>query len=152
MKEYLKIYVDKLFTYLPVAIFIFTIVFFININQAVSDLKTEFGINAIDELIDIYEFYFVRTTLLTLFIPFYDVVLSNNKLTYKKAVILHYLLINVTVAGLYYRVGAPIESILMMVVLCTIIYVSVRLIIHLREKQFVTSANKIFMENKNSND
>lgn len=151
MNEHVKIYLDKLLRYLPVAIFIFTLVFLINIYPVVGDFKTEYGAEAIDVLIDLYLFYFIRTFLLTLFIPFYDVVLSTDRFSYLKALIIHYLLITITVGVLYYQPGSPYKAIIITIGLCTIIYASVRGIIYLREKQFINDANKIFMENKNSN-
>ena len=52
MKNALKVYINKLLSYIPVAVFIYTILILINISQNVENLKAEFGINAIDEFIN----------------------------------------------------------------------------------------------------
>ena len=148
MNNSIKRYIDKLLTYLPVAIFMFTVVFYINLSFAIDEFKAEFGVNAIDELIKLFTFYFSRTILLTLFVPFYDVVLSTDKLSYLKAMIIHYLLIVVTVSVLFYQPGSPWQATLLMFGLCTLIYAIIRGTIYFREKHFVDDANKIFQSNK----
>lgn len=147
MKEYVHTYINKILSSLPVAIFIFTIVFFLNTPQIIVDLKDEFALDAIDELLSIYSFYFYRTLLLALLIPLFDVILSTDKFRYRNAVILHFIMINITVLILFYQPDAPSISILMIIALCTIIYIIVRAIIYYREKAFVDSANLIFSNN-----
>lgn len=148
MKNALKIYINKLFSYIPVAIFIFTVLMFINISQTVSDLKAEFGAQALDEFINIYLLYFFRTLLLALLIPIYDLVFSSKKLSYKISMLIHGLLICITVGILYYRPGIDLLSMVFSLGMCIIIYVLIWIVIQVREKQFVNDANKIFMENK----
>lgn len=147
MKETLKIYINKLVTYVPVAVFFFTVLFFINIDAAVSDLKTEFGNTAIDELVAIYRFYFIRTIILTLFIPLYDVVLSNQKFSYKTALFTHFLCVLITVGVVFYDPSAPIEALYITLILCGVIYSIIRIVIYLRERHFISEANRILLSN-----
>lgn len=147
MKHYVKIYIDKLVRYMPVAIFMFTVVFYMNIAVVLDDFKAEYGAQAIDELISIYNFYFIRTILLTLFIPFYDTILSTDRLSYTKSLILHYFLVAATVLVLFYQLGSPIQSLLLIFVFCTLIYAVIRIVIYIREKQFIDTANQYFREN-----
>lgn len=147
MKNALKVYINKLITYLPVAVFIFTIVFLINMAPVINQLKSEYQEQAIDVLVDLYQFYFFRTVLLTLFIPLYDFILTNKKLPYKLSIVIHCIVINVTVGILYYRPGSPLQALLIIVGTCTLIYIIVSAIILIREKKFIDAANKIFMGN-----
>lgn len=148
MKEYFKVYINKLLTYLPVAIFVFTLVFFINISQTITDFKAEYGVEAIDQLVSVYKFYFIRTTILALLIPLYDVVLLNEKFSYRKATLLHFTLIIVSVGILYFRPEAPFQATLIILGMCLAIYIIIRIIVHFREKQFLANANEIFKQNK----
>ena len=148
MKDYLKVYINKLFSYIPVSIFIFTIVFFSLILPSVDALKIEYGNDAIDVFIDLYMFHFIRALLLTLFIPLYDSVLSSGKFTYKTSIILHGILVNITVAILFYQPGMTIQNLLFIHGLGILIYVVIWIVIFIREKQFVNNANEIFKENK----
>lgn len=150
MKDYIKNYLDKFIRYLPVAVFIFSLVFMINVYPELENIKTEYGIGAIDVLIDLYLFYFIRTLLLTLFIPLYDVVLSTDRFSYLKSMMIHYALITITVGIIFYQKDAPMIAFWITIGLCTIIYALVRLVIYLRERQFVKDANQIFKENKKS--
>lgn len=148
MINYVKTYLDRLLTYMPVAIFIFTIIFFMNTSFIVTDFKVDFGVNALDEFVDLYTFYFVRTIILAALVPLFDVVLSNDKLSYRTSLVSHYLLITITVGFLFYLPGESFVATLLTIGLCTIIYVVIRLVIYLREKSFIDDANNIFMKNE----
>ena len=148
MQKHLKGYLNQLFTYIPVSIFILTVVFFIMIIPTINDLKTEYGIEAVDVFIDLYILYFIRTLILTLFIPIYGLVLSSNRFSYRRGMIIHFILINVTVGALYYRPGYGMQSLLLVLGLSVIIYIIILMILILREKQFINNANNIFKENK----
>jgi len=114
----------------------------------ISDLKIEYGVDAIDVFIDLYILYFIRTLLLTLFIPIYGLVLSSSKFSYRKGMVIHFILINITVGVLYYRPGFGLQSLLIVLATSIIIYVTILLILIVREKQFINNANNIFKENK----
>ncbi len=148
MKNALKIYINKLFSYLPVAVFIFSLLMFINISSTVSELKAEHGLEAIDVFIDLYLFYFFRTVLLALIIPIYDLILSTQKISYKNTIIIHGLLIITSVGVLYYQPGIDMLSMLLSLGMAVIIYVLIWGVIIFREKQFLNEANEIFKENK----
>jgi len=148
MQKHLKGYFNQLFTYIPVSIFILTVVFFITIMPTINDLKIEYGVDAIDVFIDLYILYFIRTLLLTLFIPIYGLVLSSSKFSYRKGMVIHFILINITVGVLYYRPGFGLQSLLIVLATSIIIYVTILLILIVREKQFINNANNIFKENK----
>lgn len=148
MKDYLKIYINKLFSYIPVAIFVFTLLILINISQTISDLKDEFGVLAIDEFISLYLLYFFRTIILALLIPVYDLIFSLKKLSYKLSTLIHGLLICTSVGILFYRPGIDILSMVISFGMSIIIYVIIWTIIQIREKQFIDNANKIFKQNK----
>lgn len=148
MNNAFKNYINKLFSYLPVAVFIFSILMFINISSTVNELKVEHGVEAIDVFIDLYLFYFFRTVLLALLIPIYDLILSAQKISYKKTIIIHGLLIITSVGVLYYQPGIDILSMLLSLGMAIIIYVLIWGIILFREKQFLSHANEIFKENK----
>ena len=148
MKEKTKLYIDKLTSYLPVAIFIFTIVFVIGMFPYIEDLKTDFGINAINELVDVYTFYLLRTILLVLFIPLYDTVLVSIKLSYKLSTMIHFILVMSTVGLLFYKPGSPSQALFIIVGMCIVIYVIIRIVTQIKEKQFIENANEIFKKNK----
>jgi hypothetical protein len=147
MKNALKVYINKLLSYIPVAVFIYTILILINISQNVENLKAEFGINAIDEFINIYIFYLIRTIILTLLLPLLDHLVSIMKLSYKKSIIIHGVLINIAVGMVYYQPGIEFETMLLVLGTGIIIYIVVWAIIYVREKQFLNDANEIFKEN-----
>ncbi len=148
MKDKIRVYLDKILSILPVAVFVFTIVFFVNIFQIVEDLNSEFGTKALDEFVRIYTFYLSRTIILALLIPFFDVILSSDKLSYKLSIVIHFILINSAVLLLFYQSNAPSISVIIIIILCSSIYITLRVIIYYREKSFVNHANNFFKENK----
>lgn len=147
MKNALKVYINKLLSYIPVAVFIYTILILINISQNIENLKAEFGINAIDEFINIYIFYLIRTIILTSLLPFIDHLVSIMKLSYKKSIIIHGLLVNIAVGIVYYQPGIGFETMLLVLGTGLSIYIIVWAIIYVREKQFLNDANEIFKAN-----
>ena len=81
-------------------------------------------------------------------LPISKEVLSSNKFSYRKGMIIHFVLINITVGFLYYQPGFGLESLLLVLATSITIYIVILLILLLREKQFINSANNIFKENK----
>lgn len=148
MNPTIKNYINKLFGYIPVAVFFFTIVFYINIMFALEELKLEHGTNTLDVILEYYQFFFIRTIILALLIPLFEPILKLVKLSYKLRTILHGIAINITVGILYYRPGNNAVSLLIIIAMCTTIYIVVWLILQLREKQFITNANEIFKQNQ----
>ena len=148
MKTHLKVYINKLFTYLPVAIFVLTLLLMMNLSQTITDLKNEFGIDAIDEFMKLYVYYFTRTVILALLLPLYDLVFSAQKISSKNAILIHCLLVTSTVGILIYQTGIPILSLILSIGMSLLIYIIIWVIIYLREKQFLNDANEIFKENK----
>ncbi|QMS84707.1 hypothetical protein [Candidatus Xianfuyuplasma coldseepsis] len=148
MNPFIKEYINKLFSYIPVAVFIFVIVFSLNMQFAIEDIKAEHGTDALDIVIEYYRFFFFRTLLFSLLIPLFDPILKIAKLSYKVRGILHGLAINIAVGIIFYRPGNNVISMLIIVAMCTTIYITVWLVLQLREKQFITNANKIFERNE----
>lgn len=148
MNDKLKTYFNKVLSSMPVAVFIFTLIFFMNMRAISLDLKSEFSIEAIDEFIGIYTFYFLRTLALSLLIPLFDVILSTKKLTYRNAVVIHFILINLVVLVLFYQPAAPIISIPMIIGMCSGIYIIIRYFIFYKEKTFTDQVNQLLSIDK----
>ena len=148
MNNQLKVYINKLFSYVPVAVSVFTLVFFISISSSLQDIKAELGAESLDFVMEYYRFYFFRTILFALFIPMFDFVLDSKKYSRLTTRIIHCLLINLTVGIMFFRIGDKLVSILITLLMCTVIYMGISLIIVFREKQFINQANKFFEENR----
>ena len=148
MNNQVKEYINKLFSYVPVAITVFTIVFFISITASLEDIQADFGADALELVMGYFRFYFFRTILFVLVVPLYDFILVSKRFSLIWSKIIHGLVINLTVAIMFYRIGDSSISILIILAMCTVIYISIQLIILLREKQFINDANKIFKNNQ----
>lgn len=148
MKNFAKEYINKLFSYIPVAVFIFVIVFYLNILFSIESIKTEFGSSAIDVLIDYFTFFFIRTLIFSLIVPLFDPILLIEKISYNMRRLLHGVIINITVGITFYRPGNNITSMLIIVAMCTVIYITIWVVVLFRERQFISNANKIFEKNE----
>lgn len=148
MKSFIREYLNKLLSYIPVAIFVYTLLIVFQLPQIIIDLKEEFGIQAINEFGELYMRYFYRTIILASLIPFFDFVFTLKKVTYRNAIILHCLFVTITVGLLVFESGMPLLSLVISIAMSIVIYTVIWIVIYLREKQFINDANEIFKQNQ----